>query len=359
MLTKSLRLTGYRAFEHFEIDDLARVNLFVGKNGCGKTSILEAVQILASQGFVGTLRDIAYLRGETTTKEEPDRSRLAHLPNVSYFFHGRQFAPGKSFEIEGDGRYGRVKVQVVDASDTEEQQGLFEDMPADIFLSALDVSGKQYPVYDDGALFLGRSFNLRRPSDQNKRPIPIQYVSADSLNLEQMSAIWNQILIEAKEDEVIRAMRILDPSIEGVFFLGDYPSRRDRGAVLVSFSDERGRVPLGSTGEGMKRLLALALALAQAKGGILLIDEIDTGLHYSVLDSMWLLIAEAARRSDIQVFATTHSLDCVKGLAQLCENHPELGKEVALHKIHASLDHSVAFNAEQIAIASEQGIEVR
>jgi len=363
-MTKSLQLDGYRVFDHFEIDNLANVNLFVGKNGCGKTSILEAIQILATEGFVGTLSDIAYQRGETTTKEGPDRNRLANLPNVSHFFHGRKFAVGVSFEIVGDDKNGNVRAQVLEASDTEEQQDLFEDLPSDSFLNALKISGKQYPIFEDGALLLNRSFNFRRPIDSNRRDsnrksVPVQFVSADSLNLEQMNPIWNQILVESKEEEVISAMRILDPSIDGVFFLGDYPSRRERGAVLVSFGDGRGRVPLGSTGEGMKRLLALALALAQAKGGILLVDEIDTGLHYSVLGRMWLLIAEAAKKSGTQVFATTHSLDCVKGLAWLCENHPELGEEVALHKIDASLDHSVAFDAEQIAIASEQGIEVR
>ena len=157
----------------------------------------------------------------------------------------------------------------------------------------------------------------------------------------------------------ITAYNIILTAFENVFFLSDYPARGSHGSVLLSFSDDRGRVPLGSTGEGMKRLLALALALTQAKGGVLLVDEIDTGLHYSVLGQMWLLIVEAARKMDIQVFATTHSLDCVKGLAWLCENHSELREEVALHKIDAGLDHSVAFDAEQIAIADEQGIEVR
>jgi len=359
-MTKSLHLRGYRAFERFEIDDLARVNLLVGKNGCGKTSILEAIQILETQGFVGTLREIAYQRGETAMREQRDRHKSDFL--ISHFFHGRAFGFGAFFEIEGD---SKVRAEVVsDESINYEGRPLglaasLDNIPSDSSLNVLDISGKQYPVFDDGALLLERPFNLRRHLAAGQRHRPVEFVSADSLKIGLMHAIWNDILVDSKEEEVIRAMRILDPSIDGVYFLSDYDSRRNHGAILVSFNDGRGRVPLGSTGEGMRRLLALALALTQAKGGVLLVDEIDTGLHYSVLGRMWLLIAEAARKLDIQVFATTHSLDCVKGLAWLCENHPELRGEVALHKIDESLDHSVAFDAEQIAIADEQGIEVR
>ena len=174
-----------------------------------------------------------------------------------------------------------------------------------------------------------------------------------------MSRLWNKIIVDSRENEVIEAMRILEPSIEDIFFLSEYPSRNDRGAILVSFDDDRGRTPLGTTGEGMRRLLALAVSLIQAKKGVLLVDEIDTGLHYSVLGSMWRLIINAARDTNIQVFATTHSLDCVKGLAWLCENHPDLASEVALHKIDGNLDHSVSMDAEQLVIANRQDIEVR
>ena len=119
------------------------------------------------------------------------------------------------------------------------------------------------------------------------------------------------------------------------------------------------RLPLGSQGEGMRRMLALALSLARAQNGVLLIDEIDTGLHYSIMGDMWLLVAETARRYNIQVFATTHSFDCVRGLDWLCLHHPELGKDVSLQKIVPELASAVAFDAEQIRIAVEQDIEVR
>ncbi len=67
----------------------------------------------------------------------------------------------------------------------------------------------------------------------------------------------------------------------------------------------------------------------------------------------------AAVKSNVQIFASTHSLDCVRGLAWLCENEIELRNEVSLQKIDVNLDEAVALDADKIVIAAEQGIEVR
>jgi predicted ATP-dependent endonuclease of OLD family len=176
-----------------------------------------------------------------------------------------------------------------------------------------------------------------------------------------MVELWNQILIEGREGDVIDAMQILDPQLTSIVFLGGDRSygMESKNEVLLGFKGEQRRNPLSNYGEGMRRLLALALTLANAKGGVLLIDEIDTGLHYSVLEDVWRLIVETAKRLDIQVFATTHSFDCLRSLASLCARRPDLAKEISVQKIERELDEAVALDAEQIQIAVEQEIEVR
>ena len=88
-------------------------------------------------------------------------------------------------------------------------------------------------------------------------------------------------------------------------------------------------------------------------------DEIDTGLHYSVMGDMWRLVVQTAKDSNVQVFATTHSFDCVRGLAWVCENYPDLGAEVSLQKIVPSLPEAVAADAKNIVIAAKHDIEMR
>ena len=69
-------------------------------------------------------------------------------------------------------------------------------------------------------------------------------------------------------------------------------------------------------GEGVGRLLSLLLAILQTPGGVVLIDEVENGLHYSVMKPVWQAIAQAARQADMQVFATTHSWECIQAAHQ-------------------------------------------
>jgi len=71
-------------------------------------------------------------------------------------------------------------------------------------------------------------------------------------------------------------------------------------------------IPVPFLGEGMRRVLAMVLALANAAGGVLLIDEVENGIHHSVMKDVWRVIAQAAEQHGVQVFATTHSYECIQ-----------------------------------------------
>jgi ABC-type taurine transport system ATPase subunit len=132
-----------------------------------------------------------------------------------------------------------------------------------------------------------------------------------------------------------------------------------RAGAVVALKGKQGRFPIGSMGEGMRRLLALATSLAVSKGGSLFVDEIDTGLHYTVMADMWKLVVKAARDTGVQVFATTHSWDCIEGLAYLCNREPGLMEQVAIHKIDRALPNSVAFAGSSIVKMVKSDIDPR
>ena len=90
-----------------------------------------------------------------------------------------------------------------------------------------------------------------------------------------------------------------------------------------------------------------------------MIDEIDTGLHYSTLPDMWRLIVRTAQQFDVQVIATSHSGDCVRALAWLHQNAPELSQDVALHRIERGMPKSIPYDAAELAVAAKRHIEVR
>jgi predicted ATPase len=99
--------------------------------------------------------------------------------------------------------------------------------------------------------------------------------------------------------------------------------------------------------------------VVRAGGGVLLIDEIDTGLHYSVMGDMWRLVYDAAKRLDVQVFAATHSRDCTQSLAAIVEAGEAPRPEVTIQRIERGNPHAVAFTDDEIRIAAEIGAEVR
>lgn len=109
----------------------------------------------------------------------------------------------------------------------------------------------------------------------------------------------------------------------------------------------------------MRRLLALSISLIHAKDGVLIIDEIDTGFHFSIMAKMWELVVRTAKDSNIQVFATTHSADCVKGLGLLCKASPDLQDDVSAHKVERNLESNVPFTGAEVLKAVEQDIEIR
>jgi len=158
------------------------------------------------------------------------------------------------------------------------------------------------------------------------------------------------------EATVLQALHTIEPAIERIASIGTYAresSRDVRGGLAMMVAGQR--IPIGSMGDGIWRLLGIALALVQARGGVLLVDEIDTGLHYTVLVDMWRLVLATARSLDVQVFATTHSRDCYEALAV-----SEAGRtDISLQRIERGKTEAIAFSEAELRQAAQRGLEVR
>ena len=160
------------------------------------------------------------------------------------------------------------------------------------------------------------------------------------------------------EDDVLFALRLVSDNIERLSFIsGSEPFIRRH--PIVKLRGEANPVPLRSMGEGMNRMFGIALALVNAKDGMLLIDEVDTGLHYSVLPDLWKLIFEVAHRLNVQVFVTSHSWDCIQAFQLAAANNEnEEGVLVRLENRKAGVG-AVVFDERDLAIVTREQIEVR
>lgn len=113
-----------------------------------------------------------------------------------------------------------------------------------------------------------------------------------------------------------------------------------------------------SLGDGINRLFGMTLALVNTKDGLLLVDEVENGLHYSILPDVWRLIFQTARRLNVQVFATTHSWDCIEAFQRAAEDSPEDGVLVRLQNQDGDVTATV-FDERRLAVVTREGIEVR
>ena len=112
-------------------------------------------------------------------------------------------------------------------------------------------------------------------------------------------------------------------------------------------------------GDGIWRMLGLALAVVQSANGVLLVDEIDTGLHHTVMEAMWSFLHECSKQYNVQILATTHSWDCYHSLAVICRDGVSDGSDVTISRIERGREEAVGYTEQEIVAAADRDIEVR
>jgi AAA15 family ATPase/GTPase len=346
MLT-SLLIKNFRSLEDFEVKKLGRVNLIVGKNNSGKSTVLEALRLYAGNAQRSLLEAIAVEHDEKTTfsDAEPD----APLP-FQDLFTGRRFPENEFASIQigpVDDVADRLNIQHVHLTEVEEsisdestgeistrvrrriipksESPLFN---GDVFSALLVNKGeKVFPlIYLDSAVRQPRSAILDSVGTVPCSTVPTQFVSIDEL-----ADGWDKIVFTEHEDIVRQALRIITNEFENLTFVrnDDYRVRNSlrnsfQRSARVKLTGIPRPVPLNSLGDGMLRVLQLALKIFPAKGGFLLIDEFENGLHYSIQEKVWSLLFEMAEKLDFQVFATTHSWDCIESFTKTAVDRQDI-----------------------------------
>ena len=356
-MLKTLVLRRYRGFKAYRMTDFTRVNLVVGKNNSGKTSILEAVELLVAEGHISAFYAAAQRRGETAAYY-----RRGYGPSISNLFYGHHLEPGNFFELSSENGKLRLKTTISSLEEIPNLNLLRQPSYADDYSDpafGMNIVGNEqeketiFPISEDGSIIDYGSVSRRNESLEN----PVRFLALESFASAVMGKAWNEILTSGREAEIVKDMKLLLPDIDSIHFL---TSDRPTGSgILVGRRGTGRRMPIGSYGDGMRRLLAFRLALVGAANGFLLIDEIDAGFHWTVMEDIWRLLVEVAERSNVQIFATTHSYDCIRGLGTLIRAHPDLAEQVSIHKLDPSLPQAVSLQGAQIPVAVDQDIEVR
>lgn len=166
-MLQTLTLRGYRGFESYRLADLTRVNLVVGKNNSGKTSILEAVELLVAAGRVTVFHEAARRRGGPAPHDRKDRS-----PAISNLFFGYECKPGAHFELSSQDRTLKLSVHV---THLDELDDVNRSHPESAFALSI-VNAKEekttLPITEDGSIIGYRqSVNFLRRNESLDNPV--------------------------------------------------------------------------------------------------------------------------------------------------------------------------------------------
>jgi AAA15 family ATPase/GTPase len=374
MLIRDLTIKGYRCFEDFSMDGLTRVNLLVGNNNSGKTSFLEAVYLLVNQPpfyskNLGKIikeifenrnefsQHIGSYEGESTYVYKnyfTDRIFYGYTDNTDYkaSISSKQ-GYSMSIDILGDVFAYDISLQYSNNRSmfkmNQEKKRVVETFFEFSYKGLISESAREL---DES---LSEDYIKQKTNFYGEIQSSF-FLSNHQVNLGKVSSLWDEIYLTSKEDIVIEALRIILPTVDRIGF----SVSEGFNNIRLKVKDHEKPIPLSSMGYGMNRILNLAIALVSTEKGVLLIDEIETGLHYEAQLDMWRLVLKTAQDLDVQVFATTHSWDCIAAFKEALQELEDqsVAKLFRLDSKYGKL-RAVEYDAEEIRIAVNQGVEVR
>jgi AAA15 family ATPase/GTPase len=355
-----LLIRNFRLFKEFTIERLSRVNLFVGKNNSGKSCLLEALEVYVHQANPLVLRDLVIARKEDweylSSQRETKFVSIEEHP-FRYLFYGYHFPKPGSSGIEigpATNEADRVHIRLC-----KDQGNNLSSMNQKIELE-LEAAQEcfQINLFDDPDFMrdpIHSSVPFSKPSPYKYN---LQKIPAQSLSDELAATLWDIINLTDFENEVISCLQMIEPRVKGVAFVGDSYGERQR-IPIVRLKDSAERIPLKSMGDGMMRLFHISLSLVNARDGFLLIDEFENGIHWTVQPKLWEMLFRVAEKLNVQVFATTHSRDCVRGFYEVWSKQEDMG---SFHRLDPDPEmgvRSTSYTCEILSDALETGVEVR
>ena len=352
-MLKSVKVRNFRVFDDLSIDQLSRINLIAGRNNAGKTSLLEALFLLSGGGNPQMALNPYVIRGPNLPVAGPRDS----LPETYWKPMFTALDTRKFVEISGVHavrgpltlRISLERPTVVELHLEDAKEISARDLHGEPTLVLSFKSGSE-PEVEGQVRVSGQNIQVKQPTDP--MPLDAAILSTRIANDKEDAARLGRLRKHKQGSQVLDALRVIEPRLQSIEVNSTSGSPMIWGDIGLPEL-----VPLAVMGEGMTRLARLVLAIANAPGGLVLVDEIETGLHHSVLPDVWRAVDEAAQQFDTQVVATTHSYECIRAAHEALGS----GDGFLLHRLEVSDkgNRCVSYSPESIDAAMRHELEVR
>jgi hypothetical protein len=354
----SFHIKNYRAFKDFTIEPLERVNLITGSNNVGKTTLLEAL-------YLNLVPGTAFYSNLDSNKQESStwlnlfrgfkdvQSILDNVSKWGWLFYGKDLSQGIELSSSENGETQILRMQWF----IESKGGAVpipSDVPLDDLYIFLSVNLKNIVGQDFHWVVEKKGHrNLPPPHVLDSLPLRLLF-NASSRSPGEDTKWFSKLDDVGRQDEVVNTLRLIEPRLKSLAV-----STSDGPAMIYGDIGIGRRIPMSQMGEGMVRLLSLVLEITNASGGVVLIDEIENGLHHSVLTKVWRAIGEAARRSDTQIFATTHSWECIRAAHEAFLESGDYDLRLhRLDRINGDIK-AITYDKKTLDTSVEMSLEVR
>ncbi len=352
---RSFSIKNFRCFRDLALEPLERVNLITGKNNTGKTALLEALWLHVGVNTPDLPLRLNLIRSGQT---------LADVVEVwGWMFFDKQVQNVIQLVSQSEDRVQRsMQVSLVQPKEFHQPPGnggaesaspvgslTTATGPGELLLDYQDTTSQ----HGTSRAFLtseGIKFERMRLS---QAPLSV-FLSPHVRALTDDVARFSQLEAVGRQGEVLGALQRLEPRLRRLAILIKGATPQIYGDIGLSEL-----TPLLLMGEGMGRLLSILLTIANTPGGVILVDEIENGLHHSTLTDLWAAVADAARRAGAQVFATTHSWECIRAAHEVFEASGTY--DFRLHRLDRINDEVrvVSYDQKRLTAVVATDLEVR
>ncbi|MBT8419990.1 MAG: AAA family ATPase [Gammaproteobacteria bacterium] len=367
MFFKQIYIKNFRGIESLKIDNIKQINLLTGKNNCGKTSVLESIFLLAGMSNPQLAVNIHNFRGLA----------LIDHKDFSYLFNGFDFSKNPSITGKSESQKRTLDIKPI--------------YPTSISIPK-QVSGKHKPAKNtpisstnttedvlDGLAF---DFNVGKKSFRAEakltqgNPTNLSGINTGQVNVKLapdyredfrasftnpvtiMSGLHQRIeavLVRKESEGIIDALREIEPKLLDI-------SLGTGGTIYADITDIEKLIPINIMGDGIIKILAILVAILEGKNGLLLIDEIENGLHYSALIPLWKAIFRMALESNVQLFVATHSYECIAAMTEVYRTWDAEEDFITLFRIDRDIEgrhRALQYEADTLLAGIEKEFEVR
>lgn len=311
-----LTIETFRGINDLQLKNLGGINIIVGANNSGKTSILEAISLLknpldvVNAVKVSRMRDFVFSLGIGRLEDVDSFINMFNRNNQMNRIAISGRINRQDFSLSIEGTIEKRQFDVEEYMKNLKKHNVYID-PAEVVDNETNFFIGVVKYIEDGILeekhIQFSRYDRLIPDKSKKEKVSIGYISPIDhiVKINQL----NQLVKAGRKSEVIELLKIFDSQISGLEMVGE----EQRTIPYIEHSD-LGLMPLSTYGDGLKKVLLLAASIIMAKNGILLIDEMETAIHVSALEKVFGWFVKACQKSNVQVFATTHSLEAIDAL---------------------------------------------